>query len=134
MRAKIVPVYFHGRNDREVKEYEAQLERIGNLYGNEMELLDSIELGQEIPQDADTVLFPQLFGAVFRQRELIEKISLPILIITSEFGTVEMWDWEIVAWLRDELSKDVFFPYNTDMAKVIPASYTHLTLPTIRLV
>ena len=119
MRAKVVPVYFYGRNDREVKEYEAQLERMRNLYGNEMELLDSIELGQEIPQDADTVLFPQLFGAVFRQRELIEKISLPILIITSEFGTVEMWDWEIVAWLRDELSKDVFFPYNTDMAKVI---------------
>lgn len=82
MRAKVVPVYFYGRNDREVKEYEAQLERMRNLYGNEMELLDSIELGQEIPQDADTVLFPQLFGAVFRQRELIEKISLPILIIT----------------------------------------------------
>lgn len=119
MKAKVVPVYFHGRNDREVAGYKEQLERLEILYGEEMELLDSIELGQEIPANADAVLFPQLFGAVFRQRELIEEISLPILIITSEFGTVEMWDWEIVAWLKDELSKDVFFPYNTDMAKVI---------------
>ena len=124
MKAKVVPIYFHGRNDREVRGYEDQLARIEELYGREAKILPSIELGGEIPQDADAVLFPQLFGAVFRQRELIKKISLPILIITSEFGTVEMWDWEIVAWLRDELSKNVFFPYNAEMARVILRAFS----------
>ena len=35
-----------------------------------------------------------------------------------------MWDWEIVAWLRDELSKNVFFPYNAEMARVILRAFS----------
>ena len=103
--------------------YEDQLARIEELYGREAKILPSIELGGEIPQDADAVLFPQLFGAVFRQRELIKKNSrFPMLIIT-EFGTVEMWDWEIVAWLRDELKKNAA-PYNAEMARVILRAFS----------
>ena len=31
MKAKVVPIYFHGRNDREVRGYEDQLARIEEL-------------------------------------------------------------------------------------------------------
>lgn len=119
MKAKLVPLYFEGRNEREVKEYNDQLSKLMELYSNEVTFLDPIQVGEIIPAEADAVLFPQLFGAVFQQRELIEKIELPIIIMTSQYGTVEMWDWEIVAWLREELHLNVFSPYDCELAKVI---------------
>ena len=119
MRVKAIAAYLEGQNERERKEYGMQLERIKKLYDSEVEILDSVCLGEEIPKEADLVLIPQLFGSVFHQRESLEKISIPIMLVTSEFGTVEMWDWEIAAWLRDELKLNVFFPYNCEMAKVI---------------
>ena len=119
IKAKVVPMFFEGRNEREVKEYDQQLERLINLYKEEAEFLEPIQFGRDIPEGADVIVFPQLFGAIFRQKEALKKMKLPIMIITSEFGTVEMWDWEIVAWLRDELKLNVFFPYSAEMAKVI---------------
>jgi len=32
----------------------------------------------------------------------IRAVTLPILVLTSEFGTMAMWDWEIVSYLRGE--------------------------------
>jgi len=32
----------------------------------------------------------------------VKAIRIPLLIITSEFGTVSMWDWEIAAYMRSE--------------------------------
>ena len=43
-----------------------------------------------MPPEADAVVFPQLLGSVFQHRDLMGQLSLPILILTSEFGTVEM--------------------------------------------
>jgi len=39
-------------------------------------------------------------------------------VITSRFGTVEMWDWEIITYLRD-LGCIVFSPYDIEIGKVI---------------
>lgn len=118
-RAKVLPVYFGGRNEREVKEYELQLGRLKELYGDTAEFLDSVCLGNEQEEGIDAIVIPQLFGVVFQEREKLKAIRIPLIILTSEFGTVEMWDWEIAAWLRDDLKLNVFFPYNTKMAKVI---------------
>ena len=41
-----------------------------------------------------------------------------MVVLTSRFGTVEMWDWEIVTYLRD-LGCTVFSPYSIEMAKTI---------------
>ncbi|MCM1134111.1 MAG: hypothetical protein NC400_00915 [Clostridium sp.] len=119
MKAKAVSLYFEGRNPREVKEYEQQLGRLKGMYADEVEFIDSVCIGSEISKEADIVVIPQLFGAVFKERERLEAIEKPMMIVTSEFGTVEMWDWEIAAWLRDELKLNVFFPYNVEIAKVI---------------
>jgi len=119
MKAVLQPFYFAGRNEREVKEYGEQLEQLKSLYGGEAEFLEAKEFGAEIPKEAQAIIFPQLFGAIFREKERLSQIELPIIILTSEFGTVEMWDWEIVAWLRDELHLNVFSPYNVELAKVI---------------
>lgn len=119
MRAILQPLYFAGRNEREVGEYEQQLNQLKKLYGEEAEFLEAKEFGEEIPDRAQALVFPQLFGAIFREKERLSGVELPIIILTSEFGTVEMWDWEIVAWLRDELHLNVFSPYNVELAKVI---------------
>lgn len=119
MKAKAISLYFEGRNNREVEEYNQQLKRLKEMYADEVCIMDSVCIGSEICQEADIVIIPQLFGAVFQEKERLEAIQQPIMILTSEFGTVEMWDWEIVAWLRDELKMNIFFPYNNEMARVI---------------
>lgn len=119
MKAVLQPLYFAGRNEREAKEYQEQLDKLTEVYGEDAVFLKSREFGEEIPGEAQAIVFPQLFGAIFREKERLGKIELPIIVLTSEFGTVEMWDWEIVAWLRDELHLNVFSPYNVELAQVV---------------
>ena len=45
-------------------------------------------------------MFPQLLGEAYRRVDDFKAIRLPILIITSQFGTLSMWDWEIIAYLK----------------------------------
>lgn len=95
MKARILPIYFRSAEDPDfVKQYN----NLQNLLANEAELLEPIELGSELPQ-ADAVVFPQMLGDAYRKLEEIKKLPQPILVITSEFGTVSMWDWEINSYL-----------------------------------
>lgn len=119
MKTKLIPLYFKERNQREIGEFDEQLKNLRSLYGEEAEFLPPQPLGEPLPEDADAILFSQLIGAIFQHRDFISQFSLPIIVLTSEFGTVEMWDWEIVAYLRDQLGLTVFSPYNCQLAKVI---------------
>lgn len=64
------------------------------------------------------MIFQQLAGEAYKQIEALKRINLPFLAITSEFGTVAMWDWEIVSFLKSEGAK-VFAPYDLDVTKRI---------------
>src|SRR5690606_40772572 len=48
--------------------------------------------------------------------EDLRDIDVPIIAITSEFGTVAMWDWEIVTYIRSE-GITIFSPYTLELAK-----------------
>ena len=115
---KAAVLYFNGINEREHKELGTQCARLEELYGDIVSFLPPEPIGGPIPADADAVVFPQLVGAAFSETEALKKIDLPVIVITSEFGTVEMWDWEIVTFLRD-IGLNVFSPYNTGLAKCI---------------
>jgi hypothetical protein len=117
-KACIALLYFKNTNERERQEFTAQCKRLEGFYGDEAEFLPPIAVGDAIPAGADAVLFPQLVGAAFAEKEALQKISLPVMVLTSQFGTVEMWDWEIVSFLRDA-GLNVFSPYSTELAKVI---------------
>ncbi len=120
MKAKLLPVIFKNINEREQKECASQIEKIKELYGDVAQVLDAVVLEDgDIPAGADAVVFPQLIGDAFKSKEYLKKIELPIIVITSSFGTVEMWDWEIVAYMREELGLSVFSPYSIEIAKVI---------------
>lgn len=115
MKAKVLPVYFKAANQRENKERKEQIDRLKELYGAEADFLQEQELGTAITKEVDLVLFPQLIGEAFCQRSAIEEIGQPVIVLTAEFGTVEMWDWEIIAYFRNELKRSVFAPYTVQM-------------------
>lgn len=119
MKTRLLPIYFKEANERERGELRRQLEKLRELYGAEAEFLPAAPLDSGSWEGADALLFPQMIGAIFAYKEILKKVSLPVIVLTSEFGTVEMWDWEIVAWLREEVGIPVFTPYNTELAKVI---------------
>jgi hypothetical protein len=113
MKARLVPVHFRSGMDAE---FGSQIANLAVLLANEAEILPPVPLGGPLPE-ADAVLFPQLIGDAFKQLAQLTAIRLPLLAMTSEFGTVAMWDWEIVSLLKAEGAR-VFAPYTLEQAKV----------------
>jgi hypothetical protein len=112
VKALLAPVYFKSRMD---DDYRKQLARLRELLREEAQILDPLPLGARLPA-ADAVVFPQLLGDAFKQIEQLKKIRIPFLALTSEFGTVNMWDWEIVSFLQTE-GLTTFAPYNLELTR-----------------
>ena len=117
LKAKIVPLRFKEANSREVGEYAEQLERLNAIYGDAADFLETVSVGDPIPA-CDAILFPQMIGAGYHYKEALKAYNKPILVITSRFGTVDMWDWELISYLRSG-GLTVFSPYNIELGKVI---------------
>lgn len=113
MKARIVPLYFPGRDE----EFDTQVTNLKNLISEEAEILEPIALGDKLPA-CDAVLFPQVLGDAYRQVDDLKAIDVPILFITSEFGTVSMWDWEIASYLRTKGIQTIA-PYSLDQTKMV---------------
>lgn len=111
MKAGLVPVYFEGRD----ADFDVQLNRLRDLLADEAAILEPVPLGAPLP-DADAVLFPQLLGEAYRRLDDFKSIGLPLLVATSEFGMVNMWDWEIVSYLKTE-GLNVLAPYKLEQTK-----------------
>jgi hypothetical protein len=95
MKATLVPIYF---KSPDVPDFANQLRKLHELLADEADILDPVLLGASLPE-ADAVIFPEMLGTAFRELEKIQKLPQPILVVTSEFGTVSMWDWEINSFL-----------------------------------
>ena len=63
------------------------------------------------------MVFPQLLGDAYSMLDELKAAGLPLLIITSEFGTVSMWDWEIDTFLRAH-GLTTIAPYNLELTRV----------------
>jgi hypothetical protein len=114
MKAKLVPVYFKAGRD---EGFDAQVTQLRSMLAETVEILEPVALGEVLPK-ADAVVFPQILGEAYRQVEDFRRIEVPILIITSEFGTVSMWDWEIGNFLREK-GMATIAPYNLEQAKAL---------------
>ena len=113
MKPRLVPLYFEGRD----AEFDTQLDTLRTLLADDAEILPAVPLGAPLPP-ADAVLFPQILGEAYRRMADFHALSLPILVVTSEFGTVAMWDWEIASYLRGE-GFTVITPYNLEMTRQV---------------
>jgi hypothetical protein len=113
MKARLVPVYFPGRDE----DFDKQSDILKELLAEEAEILEPVALGSALPE-ADAVLFPQMLGDAYRMLDEIRAIDLPLLVITSEFGTVLMWDWEICRYLKSE-GVDNIAPSSLEQTRVV---------------
>ena len=111
MKARLVPLYFEGRDS----EFDEQLAILKKQLADEVEFLEELPLGSSLPE-AEAIIFPQLLGEAYRRLDEFKAINLPLLTVTSEFGTVLMWDWEIVSYLRAE-GMNILAPYSLEQSK-----------------
>ncbi|MCO5195129.1 MAG: hypothetical protein M9930_17860 [Anaerolineae bacterium] len=111
MKARLIPLYFEGRDN----EFDEQLAILKEQLADDAEILPEQPLGTELP-DAEGIIFPQLLGEAYRRMDDFRQLDLPILTVTSEFGTVLMWDWEIASYLRAE-GLNVIAPYSLAQTK-----------------
>jgi len=114
MKARLVPVFFQSGIDQE---FEDQVAVLSEILSNEAEILEPVELGKALPH-AEAVLFPQMLGDAYRQLDAIKRLGLPLLIVTSEFGTLSMWDWEIRSYLRSEGIQTIA-PYDLSQTMIV---------------
>jgi hypothetical protein len=114
MKAKLVPIYFKTVDD---PAFSNQLQKLRELLAEEAEFLRPVLLGEKLP-DTDGVIFPEMLGQAYRLLDKIKKLPQPLLIVTSEFGTVSMWDWEINSYLTANGVK-VIGPTNLEKTKQV---------------
>ncbi|MGD2077359.1 MAG: hypothetical protein PVH18_03200 [Chloroflexota bacterium] len=113
MKARLVPLTFEGKD----ADFDSQLDNLKRLLVDEVAFLDPVPLGGPLPP-ADAVIFPQLLGEAFRRVDEFKAIEVPIIVATSEFGMLNMWDWEIVSYLRTE-GVEVIAPYKLAQTKKV---------------
>ncbi|MEZ4589865.1 MAG: hypothetical protein R3D55_01785 [Chloroflexota bacterium] len=111
MKARLLPLYFEGRDH----EFDEQLAILQEHLADDAEFLEPLPLGSDIPE-AEAIIFPQLLGEAYRRLDEFKQIDLPLLTVTSEFGTVLMWDWEIASYLRSE-GMNVIAPYSLEQTR-----------------
>lgn len=117
MKISLQPLYFEpGRDDG----FDRQLSALRNLFGKEADFLAPLALGTSLPP-SDAVIFPQFLGEGYRRLAEFKRIDRPIVVITSEFGTLSMWDWELLAYLRTE-GVQTLAPYSLKQAHNIIAA------------
>ena len=114
MRPRLLPVRFPAADEA----FEEQLERLRRLLGDVADFLEPITLGDPSPPASEAALFPQVLGDAYRQVEALRALERPRLIVTSEFGTMAMWDWEITRFL-DEEGVPCFVPYDLEQTRTL---------------
>jgi hypothetical protein len=98
-------------------QFRNHLAIVKDLLADDAEVLPPVALGAKLPP-ADAAVFPQLLGDAFSQLDALKRLPLPALVLTSDFGTVNMWDWEIVTFMKS-LGMKAFTPYDLDQTRTI---------------
>jgi len=80
--------------------FHRQLDHLKRVLDGYVTWTDPVHIDQPVGEEVDAVIVPDLNGLAYRMVESFRRIDHPILVITSEFGTVSMWDWEIRDHLR----------------------------------
>ncbi len=117
MKIDLLPIYFEPGRDTG---FDRQLDALRGLFAAEANFLSPVALGQPLPK-ADAVIFPQLLGEAYRRVVDFNVIDRPILIVTSEFGTVSMWDWELISYLKEQ-NVATLAPYTVVQARKVLAA------------
>jgi hypothetical protein len=116
MKPRLVPIYFEPGRD---EGFDKQLANLRTLLADDAELLAPVALGSPLPE-CEAVVFPQLLGEAYRRVEDFRALQPPLLVLTSEFGTLSMWDWEIITYLKSEgAGARLIAPYNIEHTRTV---------------
>ncbi len=94
---RLQPVFLE---DVDTPSFVRQLEALRGLTGDLAEWAPPLAVGEPVPPSTSAVIVPDMTGEAYRRLTGFRSIEVPILVVTSEFGTVSMWDWEIIDFLR----------------------------------
>jgi hypothetical protein len=97
MKPQLLPVY---PEDPGTASFTSQFAELQRLTGDMADWLPPTPLELPVPDAADAVVVPGMTGRAYRMLEAFRAVEVPIIVVTSEFGTVSMWDWEIRNFLR----------------------------------
>lgn len=115
MKAKLVPIYFPSKDEQ----FQKQIKLLNKELADFAEILNPVALGEPLPEEADAALFPQILGEAYTMWEEIEKIrqaGFPLLVITSDFATFSMWDWEVNNFLKSK-GLSLLLPHDLETSK-----------------
>jgi hypothetical protein len=116
MKTRLLPLAFEPGRDGG---FERQLGALKALFSEEAEFLEPQPLGSALPS-CDAIVFPQLLGEAYRRVNDFRALQVPVLVLTSEFGTLSMWDWEIITYLKGEGAGDrILAPYDGEHTRAI---------------
>lgn len=116
MKPRLVPIYFEPGRD---EGFDKQLANLRTLLADDAEFLAPAPLGAPLPE-CEAAIFPQLLGEAYRRVEDLRALKLPLLILTSDFGTLSMWDWEIITYLKTEgAGHRIVAPYNIEHTRTV---------------
>jgi hypothetical protein len=113
--------------------FHRQLAELHRLAGDLVEWLPPAYVGDGVPAVVTAVVVPDLSGLAYRLLEEFRRIDVPVLVITSEFGTVSMWDWEIRDYLRRRGVATVAPTSRQELTDVLRALAVRNTLPRARM-
>ena len=115
-RANLQPLYF-GTEASEA--FRRQFERLHEQLKAVAHLLAPLPFGADLSRaSADLIVLPQLSGAAYQMLEVFRSQSLPMVVLTSEFCSTAIWDWEITGWLRSA-GIEVFTPYERRQTEIL---------------
>ncbi|MCL2464481.1 MAG: hypothetical protein FWF28_05365 [Micrococcales bacterium] len=98
MKPRLLPVYLEDETPE--PDFYTQLAVLKELTSELVDWLDPAPIGAPVPPGVAAVAVPDMNGRAYRKLAEFRRIEVPILVITTEFGTVSMWDWEIRDFLR----------------------------------
>ncbi len=116
MKAKVVPILFPDQKNE--GRFADQLQLVKEMFADEAEFLDPAQLEGELPEADAAVLFSLPPKTVYHKVELLKKVSLPMIVISSEYGARSMWDWENFTYLRAE-GVNVYSPYTQELTRIL---------------
>lgn len=113
--------------------YSRQLTALQRQSAGLVEWLPTAYLGDPLPAEVTAVVVPDMSGLAYRLLEEFRRIDVPILVVTSEFGTVSMWDWEIRDYLRRRGVETVAPTSGAELVDLLRALAVRRTLPRSRM-
>jgi len=127
---RLLPVYL----EREPGEsFTRQLGELQSLAAGLAEWLPPAHVADPLPAEVTAVVVPDMSGLAYRLLEEFRRIDVPILVITSELGTVSMWDWEIRDYLRRRGVQTVAPTSREELTDLLRALAVRRTLPQSRM-